>query len=289
MNQKQGKITVKHYLNARARPRIYKSKRFYPLYIQIIVSGQKAQLKSKIPDYLPVYRGYIEKWSGDRDLTSLIGNGYFTDDLLKGLKVKEVFPFPTLFNDEIRLITSIIRSGEPFHNDHFTLVNFSHYFDNHLKDIFDVLEAAVKKIYLEELNRLFLETSNHEEDRTLFRLSNYFIHFINWKNNFCEIYEMTFEMLPSEIKYIENHLSDDLRVRIKALMAFHGRENYLRRFLDKTEKGLFPTVHYIDWLEQGRDFISREFIKIFGKQKADEYITTIDSILSRKNEPALIL
>ena len=31
------KITVKHYLNKRAKPKIYRKEEFYPLYIQLIV------------------------------------------------------------------------------------------------------------------------------------------------------------------------------------------------------------------------------------------------------------
>lgn len=41
---KKGKITVKHYLNTRLKP----VEKRYPLYIQIIVSGKKTQVKSNV-------------------------------------------------------------------------------------------------------------------------------------------------------------------------------------------------------------------------------------------------
>ncbi len=46
---------------------------------------------------------------------------------------------------------------------------------------------------------------------------------MNRSINFGDFYEMTYEMLPGEFKYIENQLSDDLKVQIKAMMAFHAR------------------------------------------------------------------
>ncbi len=287
--RKPGKITVKHYLNKRAKPKLLNGKKYFPLYIQIIVDGHKAQIRSKIQEYIYPYRGYIESYPAGKDVASLICKMHFTEDLFSELQEKKVFPFANILNDEIHLVTFIIDSGEPFINKDFTLLRFSQIFCQYLRDIYEVLEEEVKKTYLSELNTIFDETSNCEDNRKLFKLTNYFIHFMNWSNNFCDFYEMTYEMLPSEIKYVENHLSDDLKVQIKAMMAFHARENYLRRYMGKTEKGLFPAVHIIDWQEKGREFISREFITIFGKQKALEYIETLDVIMSRNMEPAMII
>ena len=57
------KITVKHYLNLRAKPENLGREKFYPLYIQIIVNGKKAQIKSRIDEYLNIYRSDIERIS----------------------------------------------------------------------------------------------------------------------------------------------------------------------------------------------------------------------------------
>ncbi len=283
------KVTVKHYLNTRGKPKIHDGKKYYPLYIQIIVAGHKAQLRSKIQEYLFPYLGYIKNDVTDKKQVSLLEDLYFTEDQYEKFLRQKVFPFSTILNDELRLATEVLNSWQPFSNKHFTLLHFASHFERYLRNIDEVLDYAIRQSYLAELNRIFRETSNSEEDRKLFKLTNYFIHFMNWDNPFCDFYEMTYEMLPSEIKYIENHLSDDLKIQIKALMAFHARENYLKRYMGKVEKGLIPTVHFIDWEEKGREFISKEFIKIFGRQKADEYIVTLDSILTRYIEPPLII
>ena len=56
------KITVKHYLNKRAKPRLLRKEKYYPLYIQIIVSGKKAQIKSRINEHLKIYKSDIERF-----------------------------------------------------------------------------------------------------------------------------------------------------------------------------------------------------------------------------------
>lgn len=288
MKTREGKITVKHYLNHRAKARVLNGTRYYPLYLQLIVAGQKAQLKSKIQENTGPYRGYIEKHSADRKVAALITEGYFTQELLEEIAAKKAYPLATLLDDEINLITAIIRSCRPFQNNGFSLLNFSQLYELYLRDIYQILESALKKYYINELNRIFLQSTRKDGNRKLFKATNYFLHFINWNNNFFDYYENTYEVLPSEIKFIENFFSEELKVHIKACMAFHSRSNYLKRYVDKTEKGLLPMVHYFDWLEKGREFITREFTNIFGKQKATEYIQVIDFILGRELKPPLM-
>ncbi len=289
MTGKTRKITVKHYLNKRAKAKILGDEKYYPLYLQLIVSGHKAQLKSKVYEYFNAYRGYFEKLFPDPEKAKLLNQGYFSDQLYKKISNENIFPLSSLFKDETQLIANIIKSILLFNTKSFSLYNFSSIYDHHIKDIHEILEHAVKKYYISELNSIFLKSTKSEDSRKLFKLSNYFIHYINWNNSFCDYYEITYEVLPSEIKFLENYLTEDLKLEIKALLAFHSRSNYLRRFLDKTEKGRLPNVNYIDWLDSGKDFISREFIKIFGKQKAVEYINALDVILSKELKPAVIL
>jgi hypothetical protein len=45
----------------------------------------------------------------------------------------------------------------------------------------------------------------------------------------------------------------------------------------------------MDWLESGREFISKEFINIFGKQKAQEYMIALDLVLSKELVPVTVL
>lgn len=289
MSVKNRKITVKHYLNKRAKAKTLGDEKYYPLYLQLIVSGQKAQLKSKICDYFNTYRGYFEKLFPDPEKARLINQGYFTDQLFRKIHSEKIFPLSNLFEDETELINRIIKSILLFNTKSFSLYNFSAVYDHHIMDIHEILELSVKKYYLQELNEIFLKSTKSEDSRKLFKVSNYFIHFINWDNSFCDYYEITYEVLPSEIKFLENHLTEDLKLHIKALLAFHSRSNYLRRFLDKTEKGRIPNINYIDWLDFGKEFISKEFIKIFGKQKAMEFINALDFILSKELKPAVFL
>jgi hypothetical protein len=289
MSGKTRKITVKHYLNKRAKAKLLGDEKYYPLYLQIIVSGHKAQLKSKVYEYFHSYRGNIEKLFPDTEKAKLINLGYFSDELFRKIYNEKIFPLTNIFEDENELISRIIKSILLYNTKNFSLYNFSSVYDHHIMDIHLILEIAIKKYYLQELNDIFLKSTKNQDSRKLFKVSNYFIHFINWDNSFCDYYEITYEVLPSEIKFLENHLSEDLKLNIKALLAFHSRSNYLRRFLDKTEKGQLPNINYIDWLDFGKEFISKEFIKIFGKQKAIEYLNALDYILAKELKPAVIL
>jgi hypothetical protein len=289
MVSRPGKITVKHYLNKRAKSKTLGNEKYYPLYIQLIASGQKAQIKSKISDFFGSYRGYLEKIFPDNEKFSLVNHGYFSDALLNRLISEKIFPFENLLDDETSLINRIIKSILHYNIKRFSLVNFSSVYDQNIRDIHEILESSVKKYYLQELNDLFLKSTKDQNSRKLFKVSNYFIHFIDWGNSFCDYYEITYEVLPSEIKFLENHLSDELKLEIKALLAFHSRVNFLRRSLDKIQKGRLPSVNYIDWMDSGKDFITKDFTKIFGKQKANEYINSLDLILSKELKPALYL
>lgn len=289
MLEKSRKITVKHYLNKRAKAKLLGDEKYYPLYLQLIVSGHKAQLKSKVYEYFNSYRGYIEKLFPDPEKAKLINQGYFSEQLFKKINNDSIFPLSNIFEDETLLITRIIKSILLFNTKSFSLLNFTTVYDNHIRDIHEILEQTIKKYYLRELNEIFLKSTKDEESRKLFKVSNYFIHFIKWDNSFCDYYEITYEVLPTEIKFLENNLSEDLKVDIKALLAFHSRYTYLRRSLDKTEKGQLPNINYIDWLDSGREFISKEFIKIFGKQKAVEYLHALDYVLAKELIPAVVL
>jgi len=286
MPQRKGKITVKHYLNKRAKVKTLSGEKYYPLYIQIIAYGQKAQLKSKISDYLSTYKAYIEKIFTDTERIKLILKGYYTEFLLRKITSEKIFPLHNLINDEIYVVSRIIKNSPLCRNNRLSFSNFSRIYKLHLKNIIQILDEYIKKLYLFELNQIFLQATKSDETRKLFKVSNYFIHYIDWTNPLCDFYETTYEVLPTEIKFLENYLSEELKKDIKALLSFHSRNNYLKRFLDKTSKGKFPDINYIDWIEEAKDFIYKEFIKIFGRQKALEYITSLDIILSKEiNHP----
>lgn len=282
-NVENRKITVKHYLNKRAKPVTYSKEKYYPLYIQIIVNGKKAQIKSKINEHLSIYRSDIERITkNDRELNKLFLNGYFSDSQLANIYKKKVFPIYHLLSDETNIITRIILLKNPFTDENFSLSTFSKEYKSHTTEITSILDKNIKEMYKDELKKLFLQSIDQDEKRDVFKICNYFIHFINWDNSFSNFYESTYEIIPSELKSIENLISNELRTSIKAFMAFHSRVNILKRFFEKRELGRISTLSYLDWETDIKLFIQNEFEKLFGGQKALQYVISLENILLKE-------
>jgi len=276
------KITVKHYLNKRAKPRLYKTEEYYPLYIQLIVDAKKAQIKSRLSQYLGLYHSEIEHFSKkDDQLDKLILSGYFTEKLYDNIIEDSLFPVAQLVEDEVSVITKIITLQKPFENKHFTLNHFSIEYKKHVTEITEILDDSIKVSYRKNLNNLFLDAVDKDEKKKTFNIANFFIHYINWNFPFSNFYEITYEVIPSELKYIENHLDPSLLTAIKAYMAYHSKVNIVKRYMDKQEDGKISTLSYLDWITDIKEFVIEEFTKIFGKKKAFEYIGSLDRILDR--------
>ena len=85
------KITVKHYLNLRAKEKAFQKEKYFPLYIQIIVNGKKAQIKSRIHEFLKIYRSDIERIAqNNADLYNLILDGYFSEKFIDNIAKKNI-------------------------------------------------------------------------------------------------------------------------------------------------------------------------------------------------------
>lgn len=274
------KITVKHYLNKRAKPREYKKEMFYPLYVQLIVDAKKAQIKSRIYEHFEMYESEINKITKkDNELDRLILDGYFNDKQIEKIYSNMVFPLYQLLNDEINVIKRIIILMKPFENKQFTLNNFSAEYEKHITEITDIIDEKIKQDYRENLNSIFLKTVDNKAEKRAFNISNYFIHYISWNYSFTNFYETTYEVIPSELKYIENYIDEELRTDIKAYLAYHSKANILKRYLEKKEQGLISTLSYLDWLIEIKSFILKEFTSIFGKKKAVQLVSSLDRIL----------
>ncbi len=277
------KITIKHYLNKRAKPKVYRKEYFYPMYIQLIVDAKKAQLKSRINEHLKIYQSEIDQLTNrDKELDKLILSGYFTGKQLDKVYADQLFPLYQLLQDEISVIRKIIILQKPFENKNFTLNNFSREYKKHITEITDILDNFIKKEYRKNLNEIFHNTVDKKTEKKVFNISNYFIHYINWNYSFNNFYDITYEVIPSELKHLENYLHKDLLVSIKAYLAYHSKINILKRYLEKKEKGKISSVSYLDWLTEIKEFIRKEFTKIFGKLKANQYLENIDNILARE-------
>ena len=274
------KITVKHYLNKRAKAKSFENESFYPMYIQLIVAGRKAQIKSKINEHLRIYRSDIARLTGNnKELNDLILEGYFSDRLLKEIKGENKFPISHLLTDEVDVIKKVIKFLNPFDNDEFTLNNFSFEYQKHTEEITQILDSSIKRLFKDELKVIFLRSIDEDDNRNLFSISNYLIHFINWDNSFSNFYESTYEILPTELKTIENVLNKELRATIKAFMAYHANVNILKRFFEKREQGKISTLSFLDWQTNIKDFVLKQFEKVFGEQRALEYVICLDNLL----------
>ena len=170
---------------------------------------------------------------------------------------------------------------KPFENKKFTLNNFSYEYEKHITEITDSLDENIKCNYRENLNRIFLKTVDNKAEKRAFNISNYFIHYISWNYSFSNFYETTYEVIPSELKYIENYFDEELRTAIKAYLAYHSKVNILKRYMEKKEHGLISTLSYLDWLTEIKSFILKEFTSIFGKKKAVELVNSLDNILEK--------
>lgn len=275
------KITVKHYLNKRAKAKFLIKEKFYPLYIQIIVNGKKAQIKSKINEHLKIYRSDVERITkNNQDMNDLLMQGYVSEKTFEEIKKSRIFPLYHLLMDEIVVITRIITSQQPFTNKDFTLNNFSEDYSKFTEEITQKLDSKIKELYLAELKAIFLKSIDQDENRDIFKISNYLIHHINWNNSFSNFYETTFEILPSELKTVEDLLSNELRTEIKAFMAYHSKVNVLKRFFEKRELGKISTLSYLDWQTDIRDYVYKEFEMLFGEQKALHYVVSLEALLT---------
>lgn len=275
------KITVKHYLNKRAKPKLLLRERFYPLYIQIIVNGKKAQIKSRINEHLKIFRSDVERITrNDETMHSFLMEGYVSDRFFDSVKSAKLFPIFQLLMDEVAVITRIIERLHPFTDKDFTLLNFSEEYSKYTEEITDKLDSKIKENYLAELKAIFLKTIDQEENRDTFKIVNFLINHINWRNTFINFYESTAEIIPNELKTIELLLSNELVTQIKAFRAYRSKVNLLKRFFEKREQGKISTLSYLDWQTDIRDFVFVEFEKLFGEQKALQYVVCLESILT---------
>jgi hypothetical protein len=275
------KITVKHYLNKRAKPKFLHKEKYYPLYIQIIVNGKKGQIKSKINEHLKIYRSDVERITkNNENMNALLMEGYVSDKFFEEIKKLKIFPLSHLLMDEVVVITRIISLHQPFTNEDFTLNNFSDDYSKYTEEITNKLDSKIKEFYQKELKAIFLKSIDQDDNRDIFKITNYLIHFVNWNNSFSNFYESTFEIIPSEIKQIENLLSNELRTQIKAFMAYHSKVNLLKRFFEKRELGKISTLSYLDWQTDIREFVYKEFDQLFGEQKALQYVVSLESLLT---------
>ena len=276
------KITVKHYLNYRAKEKTFQKEKYFPLYIQIIVNGKKAQIKSRIHEYLKIYRSDIERITqNNADYYNLILDGYLSEKLLDNIEKRKLFPLFQLLNDEISILKRIISSQKPFENKSFTLFNFGWEYQVHTTEITKIFDTYIKESFLLELKDIFLKTIDQDENRDVFKTVNYLINFLNWNNSFSNIYESTTDMLSANMKTVDNLLSRELYTSIRAYIAYLQKVNIVNRLFERRQDGRITTLSYLDWQTDIKEYVYQEFLKALGEQKALEYLISLDNILQK--------
>ncbi len=280
MNKKQGKITVKHYLNRRAKVKFIGREKYFPLYIQIIVAGHKAQIKSKIQDYIAVYMDTLENTYANRELTSLIGTGYFSQTFLDRIFYENDFPVATLLRNEITILRKIILENDPFGNPDFSLVNFSQQYAICVTDIDAILNRSITQKYLDQLENVKVKSSTEEIGNLRFFLLN----FVRWDLRFLQFYRSALDIFPEQMKKLENHFSEKLRTHLSVFLSWSSASESIRERIGKEERGLLPGINYFDWKEEVRNLLSEELKPVLGEEKSRIYVSIIDELILEELE-----
>ena len=276
------KINIKHTLNKDTEPVSYQSENYYPLYIQINVSDEKALIKSRLDEHLKIYQSNLEKFANsDRQFHKFINTGYFSENSLKTVTTEQIFPIYQLLNDEIDVLKKLIEYKINKKSEDFNLENIEREYIAYTLEISDIFDNYIKNQYIEEVKSIFLQAVDKEKEKMIFNISNYLIHFINWNNSFYDYYDSTFDLFPGALKKIENRFSRELRNNIKAYMAFYNNINQLKRHFEKRELGKISTLSFIDWQTDIKDILKKQFSTFFGSKKAKEYISCLDNIVTK--------
>ena len=273
-------LKIEHYLNTSESASPYSADDFYPVEVKISYNDKTIHIRSKIADYCQLYRGDIKNLiDNHQEQLKHAMQGYYTEKFYDRILKKKLFPIYDLLMDEIQLIEKIISFNQPFDGKNFTAHNVGKEYIKHTTDIAHILDDNIKELYLNEIKGLFVKSIDPKKSKEVFQISNYFIHFINWEKRFSNFYEMTYEVLPSEIRLLENYLSPEFKCLIKAYMAFQTQVNIVKRTFEKKTPGKISTLSYFEWESDIRSFLTRKYEKIFGKTKAREYVDGLNKVI----------
>jgi hypothetical protein len=274
-------FSIRHYLNRKIKPVFYEGGEFYPLGIEVGLNGKEARIKSRLGEYLKIYAGPVERMTnGDQDLARLFNASLFSDHWLTLIIKEKKFPVFHLMSDEISALKKVIgfRTAK---KGIVALSDIDQLYENCVKEITDVIDDYIKSSFREELKALFLKSIDAPEKKEIFRIVNYFIHFLNWNHPFYTLYDATSEMMPGELRKVESQLPKDLRFSVKAYTAFYTYINPLKRFFEKREQGRIATLSFLDWQSDIKELLIRQFSSIMGKKTAVLYVRRLDEILNR--------
>lgn len=277
------KVIISQYLNKEKEPELYQGEQFYPLYIRVECEIEPVIFPSSLRKHLKIYNSNINRFTGgDEQLKSLLFAGLLSEKIHKKIIDNEVFPVFQLLNDEIIVLRKILVLRTDLIKSSFCSAEIEKAYETYTVEVTDFFEEKLKAWYRNELDQVFLKSIDDKENKEIFRICNYFIHFLNWQNSFYSIYDNTFEMMPSGLKKIEILLSKKLQITIKAYLTFYSHVNILNRIFEKRELGKISTLSILDWETDIQGIVLKHFEKLFGKPKAKTYVNSLDDLLEEE-------
>ncbi len=273
-------LKIRHYLNQSNQVHSVGSEYFYPLELSIVFFEKSINVRSKIADYVKLYSRDVKKlFENNNNISRNVLQGYFSEKIFRKIEKEKLYPIYDLLMDEADFVKRIIAFHQPFNPENFTARNFTWEYADFTTEVGYILDDAIKEKYRTELKGIFARSIEPKKSRDTFQVSNYFIHHINWDNQFRDFYEMTYEVMPHDLKLVENYFSGDLKTLIKAFMAFQTQIKIIRRTFEKKEPGKISVLSWFEWEEGIKDFLRTKFEKIFGKKKSQEYVEALHKIL----------
>ena len=275
-------ISVHHLIHDKAEAKICRGIEYFPLYIQIEAFNEKVLGKSQIHEYLLPYLSDVEVSLGkDREMSNCVMQGFFSMALFEQINQLSSFPIHNLLQAELKLVKLIVTHLKKVNGKNFPLDNFSDTYKLYSADISSILDRSIKKKYYTELRKVFERQLNDKKNPRAYKVSNFFLHFIRWDNDFYSIYENCYEMMPGELKFLENYFSRELNDSIKAYLSYQPRANVFKNMFGRQEMGQITRLTYLDWLNV-KKLLLAEFEKIFGSRTANEYINILGTILENE-------
>ncbi len=274
-------MEISHTFNLSEKSKNYQSEEFHSLNIVAVAGKKKIEIPSRISEHLSLYKSNLERITNSKkEIYNLICSGYFSKSMLDEFLLHKIFPIYHLLEDERLVIAKISEIKKYQQGFSLTSGQLEKDYSLYAQEISDVFDKHVKRAYLSELRELFSVAAEKENEKELFRLSDFLIHFINWGNTFYNYYETCFDIIPGHLRKVENHLSNPLRTKIKAYMAYHSHINTLKRLLEKREQGRISTLSVLDWKTDIQQLLLKQFNSVFGSRKSNEYIKSLDGIVN---------
>ena len=105
----QTQILVKHLIHNKAEAKTCRGMDYFPLYLQIEAFNEQILVKSQMHEYLLPYVSDVEVSLGkDREMSSLVMQGYFSLALFEQINQLSSFPLHNLLNAELKLVKLIV-------------------------------------------------------------------------------------------------------------------------------------------------------------------------------------